>query len=315
MSSNSLLRIGIVGCGHLVRQVHIPALSTIPGVTVAAFADPIANPVAGSSAPIFNTLDQMLASTPLDAVLVASPSGEHARHASLVLNSGKALYLEKPMASTLAEAEALHALAQSSGAIAMMGFNYRFNPLMQHAAAVARQSPITKLHSVFSIAPRPLPAWKVTRATGGGALLDLASHHLDLITAMFGFEVQSIEAKLESRNSEHDTATLTLHSPQGAVANGFYSLADTESDYISFTNASGPHRFSRYDPLSFPLFPPHRFAAYHWERRQSPWKEPSFRRSLAAWIEAIRTNTQPPVTLTDGLRVMRLIHDAEANSA
>jgi predicted dehydrogenase len=309
------IRIGIVGCGNLVRQVHLPTLNTLPGVSITALADPFQNSLEACasiapSARCFPSLEDLLESQSVDAVLVASPSGEHARHANLVLHAQKALYLEKPMAASLEEALSLQPL--QSAAVAMMGFNYRFNPLLRHIAEDLRRQPATHIESVFSTPPRPLPTWKSSRATGGGALLDLGAHHLDILTGLFGFDLTVQSATLTSKHSEHDSAALTLQANNGPTIESLFSLCTSDADSFTLTSPASRRHFSRYNPLSFPLFPPIQFAAYQWQRLRSPWKEPSFALSLAAWIEAIRRDTPPPVTLADGLRVARLIHDAES---
>src|SRR5215218_6459794 len=66
----------------------------------------------------------------VDALLVTSPTGEHAKHARLVLATGKALYLEKPLAATLADGLELCANLPTPQP-AMIGFNYRFHPLAE----------------------------------------------------------------------------------------------------------------------------------------------------------------------------------------
>jgi len=313
------VRIGIAGCGQLTQQVHLPCLIGLSSAAIVAIADTStqrlnACAVLVPSALRFDSLEDMLTEPKLDAVLVATPTGDHARHASLVLAAGKALYLEKPMASSLSEAEQLLVQAQSCDALAMMGFNYRFNPLLIHAGKLASQAPIQEFKSTFSLAPKQLPGWKTQRQTGGGVLLDLASHHFDLISNHFGFKVSAVEATITSDQSEEDTASVTLYAPTGATALCSFSLCSGEVDSFSFRNANGSFGFSRYNPWSYPLLPPQNFIKYHLERYRSPWKEPSFRRSLSAWIQAIQQHTPPPVSLSDGLEAMRLIDAAERSS-
>ncbi len=308
-----MIHLGIAGCGQLTRQVHLPVLASLPGVRVVAIADPIdPTPHLPHGAKAYPTVEALLTHSPLDAVLVASPTGQHSGHACQVLAANKALYLEKPMAASLEEAATLAATPHH---FAMMGFNYRFNPLWQHAASLAAQSPLLAFESNFSLAPRPLPAWKTRRATGGGVLLDLASHHLDFLLHVLRFPVATVSAAISSKTTEQDTASLTLTTADGRNAQCHFSLCDQEIDFLSFKNKNGRFRFSRYEPFSYPLFPPHRFLAYHLERRRSPWKEASFGRSLNAFIHALQTGNPSPIPLSAGLAVHRIIDTAERSAA
>ena len=319
MKSQSKIRIAIAGCGSLVQQVHLPLLKTMAGVEVVGIADPnaAACQMAAEQIPglvAFETLSELLDEVECDGVIVASPTHLHAEHACLVLSRKKALYLEKPMASTLNEANQVIEIAQTSNAVAMMGFNYRFNPLWQHVAQQAKSYTLTGIDSMFSLATRELPAWKHKRSSGGGALLDLGVHHLDLMFSLFELKPLSIKAQIRSQRTEHDCVKIQMISDSGIAVNGSYSLLGKEADEICLRTDHGLSRFSRYEAFSYPLLPPHKFFRYHMERRKSPWKEPSFAHSIAAWICAIEKNLPSPVPLADGYRVMQWIEAAESSA-
>ena len=314
------LRIVIAGCGSLVQQVHLPLLKSMGNVQVVAVADPLDSARHSAAAQIpglltFESLSQLLDSVSCDAVIVASPTNLHAEDAALVLSYKKALYLEKPMAATLAEATQLIEVSRSSKTVAMMGFNYRYNPLWQHVAREAKREPLTALETVFSLATREVPRWKQKRATGGGALLDLATHHLDLIMSVFEVKPVSIAARIRSERTEHDSVQIKIISSTGIPITGHYALLGQEADEFTLKTAAGSRRFSRYDPFSFPVFPPHEFVRYHVARWRSPWKEASFAHSLQAWIHAIEHDQPSPIPLQDGLRVMQWVDAAESSAS
>lgn len=199
---------------------------------------------------------------------------------------------------------------------AMIGFNYRFHPLAVRLRQRMKKDPemVRHVRSVFSTAPRPLPAWKQKRASGGGVLLDLASHHFDLLRFLLDAEVVSVSARTWSERSEEDCCEGELVFSNGVRVDMLYSFCRSEQDRIEL---SGPrHRLllNRYAPLTYPCRPVGEFVRYQWERRHSPWKEVSFRRSLSAWIESIRTGSLPPVTLADGLESLRVVDAAERSA-
>ena len=313
------IRLGVLGCGQLVREVHLPILSRMKAVQVCALGDsnPAALTACASLAPKalhFSSLESLLAHPHLDAVLVATPSADHARHAVAILEAGKALYLEKPMASSLGEARRILDAAKLHTQPAMMGFNYRFHPLVQLAKDQLRGRKIDEVRSVFSIASRPLPGWKQHRATGGGALLDFGAHHLDLLSYILDQPIAAVQATIASQRSEHDTATLEIYFADGIRASGFYSLCATVQDSIEIQSADRSIRIEHYRPLDFPFSPLARFIRYQFDRIRSPWREVSFQLSLAAWCNSIQIGTIPPVTLHDGFNTMRAIHAAETSA-
>ncbi len=290
------MRIGIIGCGQLVREVHLPNLGRLKEVEIAAVSDPL---IPGS--PTVETLLKMA----LDGVLVASPTGKHAAHARLVLETGLPLYLEKPLASTLAEAQAVAALDHGR---ATMGFNYRWHPIYRRSLELAQ---VSSIRSQFSFAPRPLPEWKKRRATGGGVLLDLGSHHIDLICHLLRREPTAVQCRLRDVATEQDDAELTLHFGEETEARCRFSFVATETDFLEIAG----RRLDRYAPLRHPWWPPGDWLAYQLERRGAPWKEVSFLRSMEAWIASIRGESPFRAPLSEGLRAMRVIDAAERSAA
>jgi predicted dehydrogenase len=323
-SLDSTLNIGVIGLGQLAREVHLPLLASFPEVCVVALADPDDRAVnrcrpLAPKAQCHSSLEHILresSESSLDAVLVASPSAEHGRQACQILEAGKFLYLEKPLSASVADGLHLMQAANNAGKSAMMGFNYRFHPLANQLQKWVQRNPQSIQHgrSTFSLAPRALPAWKQSRASGGGVLLDLASHHFDLLRFLLGADVASVKARIWSERSEQDCCEVELIFSNGVRIQGFYSFCRTEQDSIELSGCHGKLRLNRYAPLSYPFWPVHKFAAYQWERRHSPWKEVSFRRSLGAWIESIRTSSRPPVTLLDGLESLRVVAAAEESA-
>lgn len=80
----------------------------------------------------------------------------------------------------------------------MIGFNYSFNPLYQRAPPAWRAGTLGDLvsaRSMFAAAARPLLAWKESRRMGGGVLLDLASHYLDLRPFLFASPIEEVWAR------------------------------------------------------------------------------------------------------------------------
>src|SRR5690349_483853 len=123
------IRIGIIGAGTLARAVHLPLL----GQRVIAVAEPAAlgrEALQGSGLTILPDARELLARPDIDAVVIAAPSADHASLAIEALQAGKHVYLEKPLATSSADAARVVDAWKTSGKVGMVGLNYRFNPLI-----------------------------------------------------------------------------------------------------------------------------------------------------------------------------------------
>jgi predicted dehydrogenase len=252
------LRVGIAGCGGVARVVHLPLLARRPDVQLTAVAEPddMARQRAVAKyavrARAFRTLAEMLAEADLDAVVVALPTNLHADASRAVLGSGRHVFVEKPLAADLSSAAAVLESWQASGLAGMVGFNCRANSLhlrLRDLIRSGRAGEIVYFRTMFATAPHEGPAWKRKRATGGGVLLDLGSHHLDLIRFLFDREIMGVRAAIDSRRSENDTALLELELDGGIRGHAFFSLASAETDRVEVFGERASLAVSRYTSL------------------------------------------------------------------
>lgn len=333
-----MLRVGIIGCGRIAREVHIPVLSRHGMAQITALADPDesrlsqARQVAPGAA-AFRDCRELVASAALDAVVVCAPTGLHAEIAGAVLERGLHLYLEKPIAASLEEAEPVVELWRRQGTVAMVGFNYRFHPLFQSARKViasGRLGAPLAVRSVFSTWIEDLPAWKTTRATGGGVLLDLASHHVDLIHFLFGQEVADVSAQICSRRAEADTAALELRLQNGLLVQSFFSLSSVEEDRLEIYGEAERLQVDRYLSVDCEVRSREGVrsrlgdiaAALNFVRRprylirkmRAAAHEPSYAAALDHFIGAIRNGRPASPDLWDGYRSLAVIQAAEQSA-
>jgi predicted dehydrogenase len=219
---------------------------------------------------------------------------------------------------------------RQAGTVGMVGFNYRFNSVIQDLRkALAREEvgPVVAVHSYFGLAVTDLPAWKRERATGGGALLDLASHHIDLLRFLLQTEVRAVDCQIWSDRTEDDNAMLTLTLESGIVAQLHASLSSVEEDRIEILGRNGKLIYDRYysERLQRTGKSPgrvrrqlllNRIASFVpgsdlRDKLRSPLREPSFPRSLAQFLEAITTGESRPPSIEDGWQCLRVILAAE----
>jgi predicted dehydrogenase len=129
----------------------------------------------------------------VDVVSLTTPNQFHPEMAIAILEAGKHLWCEKPMAPGFAEAQAMAAAARKSGKVAALGYNYIQNPAIRHIGALLDEEAIGEVNHLriemdedFMADPEALFFWKHEAASGYGALDDFAVHPLSLIAVLFG---------------------------------------------------------------------------------------------------------------------------------
>jgi predicted dehydrogenase len=332
------LKIALLGCGRAARYLHLPVLMKLPQVELLAVAEAESERRAEvqascPAANVFESYEELLSESELDAVVISLPNSLHVPAAAAAFARGLHVYLEKPLATSLAEARSLIPAWQSSGRGGMIGHNYRFGPMQQQARstiAAGRIGEIIALQTVFSSAGEDLPRWKRQRETGGGALLDLASHHFDLACWLVDSSPVAISCSLRSLNSEEDTVMVQLEFKNGVIAQVMASLCAGENDRFEVYGTKGRLVVDRYrsdrvemHPKSLDRVRMLRFAhAAKALASPSYWKpklmeagpEVSVWRALSEFADSSLENRRPKPDLLDGLRSLALVEAAECAS-
>jgi predicted dehydrogenase len=211
----------------------------------------------------------------------------------------------------------------------MIGFNFRFHPQARQIRERVRRGDIGTVlgvRSVFSILPHTMPDWKRTRSLGGGVLLDLASHHVDLVHHLLGEPVTRAYATARSLDGEGDNATLQLELASGASVQSFVSLGGVDENRLELFGTKGKLVMDRVELLQ----PAHVEATYRGARARrfrralsafeprlllrSPGAEPSFALALAAFARAASGGAFEGPDLVDGARNLSVIDAAERST-
>jgi predicted dehydrogenase len=249
------MKVGIIGCGAVAHYCHVPALLRIRGVTITAVADPnemFRNRVArATGSPAFKSAEFLLANSSVDAVVIATPPHTHAAIGKMAALAGKAIYLEKPIATSLSEARDLSLSTAEAGIKAVVGFNRRSHPLYARARDMIERGSVGRVRALQTTFCEPvpvdgMPAWKEKRATGGGALLDLASHHIDLVRWLTGSEISTVSAEVSSDESEHDSASMQLRLENGISVQSFVSFRAGYAERVTVIGDDGTLEIDRH---------------------------------------------------------------------
>lgn len=203
MSQNPL-RAAVIGLGVMGAN-HARVYTEIPGVELAAVSDTDAQRVEaatrGRTARGYTDYRRMLDEERIDLLTVAVPTLAHATVGTEVIERRIPLLIEKPLAATIAEGEALRALAAARGVALTVGHIERFNPAV---IELKRRLQAGELGRVFQMHARrvgPFPR----RVRDVGVVLDLAPHDIDVMRFLLGSEVVRVQAETEQRiNTDHE---------------------------------------------------------------------------------------------------------------
>jgi myo-inositol 2-dehydrogenase/D-chiro-inositol 1-dehydrogenase len=331
------VRLGLIGCGRIASAVHLRVLMRMRGAELVAVADPDPEALRRaeelSDALLYSTPDELIDEARVVSVVICASSAEHARLGIAAAEAGKHLYLEKPLATTADEAASVIDAVARAGITAVIGLNRRAHPLFEQGRRellAGRIGRVRAVHSAFCepLAGPSLPHWKRHRETGGGVLLDLGSHHFDLLRWFLGVEIESVEASLRSDASEHDTAWVSVGLGGELEARCFFSFRGGTVDFLEFVGDRGSLRLDRYLPpalLSLKrdnlqalrrarILPSAHVAAWRLRRLVRPANEPSYRRSLTRFVRRLQGERVELPTLEDGMRSLEAVLAAEESA-
>lgn len=186
------IRIGIVGCGFIANGKHLPSMARFADVEVVAFCDLIIEK-AQASAQRFGAPDalvctdyrDLLKRDDIDAIHVCTPNSSHAEITVAALKAGKHVMCEKPMAKTAAQAKEMLDAYKSTGKLLTIGYQNRFRDDSQLIKRLCDNGDLGDIYlgKAFATRRRGVPTWGVfmdKEKQGGGPLIDLGTHALDL---------------------------------------------------------------------------------------------------------------------------------------
>lgn len=224
MKISSPVRVAIIGCGSYGAE-HGRFLSSYPGVRLQAVAD-----IAAERAEAFRTkfgagyatteAARLWTDPEIDAVWICTQHDTHAPLAEAAAAAGKAFFLEKPLAITLADCDRIVAAVERSGVTAMAGFKLRFFPAVKAARAFLTKPLLTVAQVIDDRWPTDM--WANDPVKGGGNVLSQGCHMID--TVLHLHPTAPVRVYAAGGNLHHpqnaivDVASITITFEDGAVA-------------------------------------------------------------------------------------------------
>jgi predicted dehydrogenase len=221
-----MIRIGLVGFGMAGRVFHAPLISSVDGLELAAVVERHTDLAAQRYPGIvtYRSLEAMLAGASLDLLVVATPTGSHFEVARQILEAGRNVVVDKPMAVASAEIAQLMEMAAQHNVMLCPFHELRWNNNLRTILKVLQTGSLGRLVQAElnwdRWRPEPRPTrWREQKIPGAGILLDLGTHLVDQALELFG-KPEAVSAEIErERDGEEpdDSFTLRLAYPRLAV--------------------------------------------------------------------------------------------------
>jgi predicted dehydrogenase len=261
----------------------------------------------------FGSIDQLLTTrSEVTAASVAVPTISHAKVALDLINAGIDLLIEKPLTTSLKEADELISLAAAKHRIVQVGHLERFNPAVRATLPLITQPMFFEIHRLSVFTPRSLDV---------DVVLDLMIHDLDVVLSFVNSPVKEIRAVgLPILSDKIDIANVRLEFDSGCVANLTASRVSTERvrklrffqprQYISID-------YGRQDVIVFSVGDTAAEAVPSANPQIKMFKPPitgeePLHAELNAFLDAVRTRSTPVVSLDEGRRALKLALDVTA---
>jgi UDP-N-acetyl-2-amino-2-deoxyglucuronate dehydrogenase len=231
MKEETFMRFVLVGCGRIAkRHSELLGFNQIDGAQLVAVCDSVfekAHQIGNQfDVPAYADMDEMMQKEDINVVVVLTPSGLHAKHVINLAKYGKHIMVEKPMALTLEDADAMIQACDKNGCKLFIIKQNRFNvPVVKLRQALEADRfgklvmGTVRVRWARHQAYYDQDPWRGTWEMDGGVLTNQASHHIDMLEWMMG-EVESVFAKATTALADietEDTAVVTLKFKNGAL--------------------------------------------------------------------------------------------------
>ncbi|RZM33765.1 MAG: Gfo/Idh/MocA family oxidoreductase [Sphingomonas sp.] len=250
------VRYAVVGGGQISQQAFMPGIGRTDNseLTALVTGDPVkADKLAklyGIKAWSYEQYGALLASGEIDAVYVATPNFLHLQYAVPALEAGIHVLLEKPMASSVAEAEQIIAAQKTGGAKLMIAYRLHHEPGTVEMITRARDGAFGDLRSFASVFAQNVAEANSRGHNGywGGPVPDMGTYPLNAVRNLFGLEpiaVHAVGTKTPGRGFNfHDTVAVTLRFPGERLAQFTVSYATASSEFFELVGTEASIRAS-----------------------------------------------------------------------
>lgn len=247
MNELKKIRIGIIGCGGIANNKHMPALLELDNVEMVAFCDideakaqKAVKEFGVKGAKAYVDYKELLKDQSIQAVHICTPNKSHAEITVASLESDKHVMCEKPMAKTAKEARTMLEAARKTGKLLTIGYQNRYREDSQYLYKACQRGDLGEIYmaKAHAIRRRAVPTWGVflnEEEQGGGPLIDIGTHALDLtLWTMDNYKVKSVKGSVYRKLADQ-TQTGNAWGDWDTKA---YTVEDSAFGFITMENGA-----------------------------------------------------------------------------
>jgi predicted dehydrogenase len=245
------LKIGFIGCGGIAFDKHLPGMATqTDKIEMYAFCDIIPERAEEArkkygcdGAKVFTDYHELLKDPDIYAVHVLTPNVKHSEISCAAMEAGKHVICEKPMAATTADAQKMLDTAKRTGKLLTIGYQYRHIDSNKAMKAYVETGALGGIYyaEATAIRRRGIPTWGVftnKAEQGGGPLIDIATHSLDLtLWMMDNYDVASVTGASFKKIGQYATIN-EMGNDFGPWDAGKYEVEDSAFGFIRMKNGA-----------------------------------------------------------------------------
>lgn len=322
------LKWGVIGAGGIARTRTIPGLALAQNAELAAVMDPKPD-MAGSLAQIYGgraytSAAELMQDPQVEAVYIASPVYAHEEQVLMALAAGLPVLVEKPAGRTVAECLTMQSAARQAGVPVGVGFMMRFHTFHQQIRQLIQSGALGQVVSARAQQIFWYPAmencWRQEkRLSGGGALMDVGIHNIDLIEYITGSRTRRVTGFTNTRTFSYDVddmCNLLLQLENGAVAyidGAFNAHSAPGGNLLEVYGTRGTilvqgsiGQVEQGRALTLSIDAEGRRGSYTLREDFTNL----YQKEIEAFSEAVLKGTEPPVTLADGIWVQKVAEAA-----
>lgn len=312
------MRWAILGCGDIANKRVAPAMVEDPNSELVALfsntherAEEMRERFGAQRA--YSDLDALMADDEVDAVYIASPHPRHLAETALCAQAGKHVLCEKPMAVTVAECEQMVEVCARNDVALALAYYRRWYPKARAIKRLLEEGAIgtpirarIRIGGRWTLPPDDWKHWRVTEQAGGGALMDVGSHRLDLICYWLGEPARAagLMSRLVMDFEVPDTETLICE-----MANGMHLTCECQwnmkigSDEMVIHGTDGSILATPFDGPDLTLRTPEGDEAIVLEPKAENVHLPL----VASFAERVCAGEPPEFDGVDGMQASRII--------
>ncbi len=255
---------GMIGCGDVTQKKSAPSFNKVDGSSLIAVTSRTKTKAEAYARDhnvpkVYDSVEELLADSDINAVYVATPPSTHAEYAIQAMKAGKPVYVEKPMAATFAECQMMNRVAESTGVPMFVAYYRRSMDYFLKVKSLLDRNVLGDLlicrlslilpGSADNFDPENLPWRVIPEISGGGIFHDMGCHELDILEFLLG-EFDQISGYAENRAKLYrpeDTVSASGIFKSGVPFSGAWSFVSSKAtafDEIEIIGIDGSIKFS-----------------------------------------------------------------------